>query len=217
MSQSITPDKIVLWIYEKDIKLLPNNVKLLTNDIFQISKIDRDIKSYKKLIPSLYEYPDDFIVTADDDSYYSRNWLQELIQNYNPYKKEILGHRGHEITVDNNNKILPYNKWKKTIKTNLSSKYIILNGLGGILYPPHSLHQDVFKEHIFMDACPTTDDIWFYFMARKNNYVCKKISKEFKTYTWREARKNSLYNINVKRNINDESISKIVRIFGSPF
>ncbi len=37
-----------------------------------------DIKSYKKLIPTLKKYPDAIIVTADDDLIYDNKWLEQL-------------------------------------------------------------------------------------------------------------------------------------------
>lgn len=36
---------------------------------------------------------------------------------------------------------------------------------GGTLFPPHSLHPDVFRDDIFMNLCPTTDDLCFFAMA----------------------------------------------------
>ena len=39
------------------------------------------------------------------------------------------------------------------------------SGVGGVLYPPHSLHPEVSNEKVFMDICPHADDLWFYAMA----------------------------------------------------
>ena len=41
-------------------------------------------------------------------------------------------------------------------------------GGAGILYPPHSLHPDVFDQDLYMRLCPLADDIWFWWMAKRN-------------------------------------------------
>ncbi len=47
-------------------------------------------------------------------------------------------------------------------------------GVGDILYPPHTLHEEVFKEDMFLDVCRYADDIWFYAMAFKNGTHTRK-------------------------------------------
>ena len=40
-----------------------------------------------------------------------------------------------------------------------------LTGVGGVLYPPNSLHQDILSQEGFSSLCPNADDIWFWAMA----------------------------------------------------
>ena len=47
-----------------------------------------DIRSYKKLIPTLKRYPDDIIITADDDILYPCNMVSDLYDTYTKYKGE---------------------------------------------------------------------------------------------------------------------------------
>ena len=41
----------------------------------QIEYYEENIKSYTKLLPSLQKYPDDIIITVDDDAYYLPNLI----------------------------------------------------------------------------------------------------------------------------------------------
>lgn len=96
LNQSIKADKVILWLApeqfpnkEKDLpeQLLSLRAKGLTIDWYH------DIKSYKKLIPTLKKYPDAIIVTADDDNIYAVNWLEKLYNSYIKHPQDISCHR----------------------------------------------------------------------------------------------------------------------------
>ena len=42
-------------------------------------------------------------------------------------------------------------------------------GFGGVLYPPHSLSNEVRSSDVFFKLCPFQDDIWFWAMAVINS------------------------------------------------
>jgi hypothetical protein len=66
---SISADRVVLRIAEKEMNQLQKNVKRLVaygNEIRQC----RDTRSFKKIIPLLEEEKDVHVVTADDDVCY---------------------------------------------------------------------------------------------------------------------------------------------------
>lgn len=217
LSQDISPDLIILWLYEPDITSLPEAVKNLQNDRFKIRSTPKDLKSFKKLIPTLTAYPDSYVVTADDDVYYRNDWLRTLINGYQPGAKEILGHRAHYITTDQQNHILPYQQWRKEISQKSSDPKIFLTGNGGILYPPGALAEEALDTDTFLKLCPTADDIWFYFMARKNHFVCRKIGGTFRGYCWAGSQKVALFNTNIHDHINDHAMKNMIDHFGNPF
>ena len=45
----------------------------------------------------------------------------------------------------------------------------IQTGVGGVLYPPHSLKAEMLDINLFTKIAPTTDDIWFWAAAVANN------------------------------------------------
>jgi len=211
INQSVMPYKVVLWIYKKDYKYLPKNILNLQNKVFLIKKLDKDIKSYKKLIPAILNFPKKFILTADDDVYYPYKWSEKIFNSYDSSKKEIIGHRGHLINFNKYHKIQPYQKWKHNIKYKFSNKNIFLTGVGGILYPPNSFHKDYNKDKIYTKICDNADDIWFHFMARLKNYKFKVLNHYNFFYPWKGTRSSQISTKLVNDGLNDMSLSKMIK------
>lgn len=173
MNQTVKADEIVLWLAEEQFKgkenSLPSELKALKEYGLQI-KWTNDIKSYKKLIPALKEYPDDIIITFDDDIYYEKDTIEVLYNSYLKNKNEIQANRTWRIELKND-KIRPLNSscliWNYEEYKEASFLNTII-GCGGVLYPPHSLCEDVLDESKFTEIVPTQDDIWFWGMALLN-------------------------------------------------
>ena len=175
INQTIRAEKVILWLADEQ---FPNKEKDLPPQLLDLTKKGltigwyKDIKSYKKLIPALKEYPQAIIVTADDDILYKNNWLEQLYSAYIKEPEYIHCHRAHYITFEKN-EISPYKKWKQNIPKFKPSFNNFFTGSGGILYPPNCFHKDVLREDLFMELCPNADDIWFWAMCILND---KKIN-----------------------------------------
>lgn len=193
LTQTFKPDAVVLWLGEEEFPHkegnLPQSVLALKHNGLTI-KWCKDTGSYKKLIPSLKEYPDDIIVTADDDIYFRRNWLELLYKAYLKEPQYIHCHRAHRITFDKNENITEYSKWSKEVSKVEPSFCNFLTGGGGALFPPKSLYKDALDEELFFKLSPTADDLWFWAMAVLNNtkinVIKNNISKLFYTNVERE-------------------------------
>lgn len=170
MQGSIRPNRIILWLSETEFNKsqIPHALFMQQKKGLQIEFCE-DILSYKKLIPTLKLYPDACIVTIDDDVIYDYNFLSNLLITHNSNKKAICANRIHRFKVDNNNKLLSYYEWQDLIYDYDKSKFNFFTGVGGILYPPHSLNNEVFNKSVFMEICRYGDDIWFFVMAKLNN------------------------------------------------
>lgn len=165
LTQTLKPDMVILWLSKENFPNkeadLPSNVIKLQNNGLTI-KWYRDIKSYKKLIPTLKEFPKDIIITTDDDVIYSENMIEKIYKNYLNHPRDI---SAHCIT-----KLEFKETWESTYKKHYSyESYLNLStGVGGVLYPPDSLHKDVLDESLFMRLAPTNDDLWFWCQAIRN-------------------------------------------------
>tara|TARA_R110001583_G_scaffold181353_1_gene338566 strand:+ start:10217 stop:11095 length:879 start_codon:yes stop_codon:yes gene_type:complete len=222
VQQKVVPNIIVLWVSEEDYDYLPDNIIKLQgavnnrNTIFTISKT-ADIGPYTKIIPTLENYKESFIVTADDDIYYPSWWLKNLLKEYGGSNSEIICYLAHEITFDSRtNNIKSYGAWIKNKSNDVDSLLGFPLGVGGVLYPPNSLNELVTNRDVFLKESPMADDIWLFWMARLNNSITKKTKKKFSAICWPDSQKVGLLNNNVQNNKNDEKIKNMLKIFGWP-
>lgn len=173
MQQTMKANKIVLWLDERfEKKMLPNSLERQIDRGLEI-KYTKDIKSYKKLIPAIKEFPNDVIITVDDDVIYDFDFLEKFIKAHLADPKSIYAGRVHSMVFDRKGTLMPYIKWDWN-NTSKPSRHL-MTGVGGVLYPPNSLYQDVTKEDIFMELSPTADDVWFTAMAKLKGTDIKKI------------------------------------------
>lgn len=223
LNQSLKPDKVVLWLGDDK---FPNKEQDLPDKLLALKKNGltikwcKDLRSYTKLIPALKEFPSDIIVTADDDIYYPSNWLKLLYKEYLKNPNDIICHRAHNVLIDDNGNILPYKKWEKAVRVNNSSYTNFLTGVGGVLYPPKSLHPDVFKEDLFSKLCPYADDIWFYAMAVHNNTKIRVVKHNLYRLTYTNLQRElgntneqTLIKINAFQNKNDPQFQNVINYY----
>jgi len=167
LQQDIPSKKVILWLAESQFprkeKDLPDGLLALCNKGLSIEWCE-DWRPYKKLIPALMMYPDDIIVTADDDVIYPSNWLRRLVEAYVAQPDKLHCLRAHEVTFKSG-EIANYNSWKHEIDFVSPSFCNFFTGVGGVLYKKDLLHEDILKKDLFLNLCPDADDIWFWGMA----------------------------------------------------
>lgn len=173
LNQTVKPDEVILWLSEDE---FPNKEADLSKELLKLTKnglsvkwCKNNLKVYQKYIPALREYPNDIIITVDDDIYYSSTFLEKL---YNAYLEEpdcIHCHKAYKITLNQSNNLLPYEDWQKDVKRAEPSFLNFNTGVGGVLYPPNSLHKDVLNENLFLNLSPSDDDVWAWAMSVLNS------------------------------------------------
>lgn len=155
--QSVRPKRIVVNIAFSD-------EDKITPELRQFEKygvefyLTEDLRSYKKLIPTVMRFPEKTIVTCDDDIFFPKKWLQILLAESEEHPHDIISH-----LVYRNDIIQYYLDLKNDVpRPKLSA--IVLGG-GGCLYPPTPFHKDLCNKELFMMLAPTSDDFWFSLMA----------------------------------------------------
>lgn len=167
LTQTVKPAKVILWLGKEQFPNLENDIP---KEVLNLRKNGLEIGwshnmySYTKLVPALKAYPNNTIVTADDDIYYESDWLEKLINASKDHPNCIISHRAHKVKLCNNT-VLPYKKWSKKISANKPSFLNFLTGVGGVLYPPNCLYKDICNEELFTHLAPKADDVWFWAMA----------------------------------------------------
>lgn len=221
LNGTVLPDKVVLYLdtqkFPNDV--LPPELEALKNEcpILEIRFDPAEICSYKKLIPALRDFPDNVIVTIDDDNHYHPNMLRDLMRLHKRLPDAIIAHRVRKVLLN-----APYRKWRKykwhdfIFKKYHFSRLAMQTGVGGVLYPPHSLDEKMLDPALFMAMAPTNDDIWFWAAAvSKGTYVVPLPNGQRTTKGVGKPMKYSLMSINLnpKDDRNRKALEKILEYY----
>nr|WP_315401244.1 hypothetical protein [uncultured Duganella sp.] len=214
LMQSDPDHKVVLWVAERDLAALPASVTALRRWGLEIGACD-DIRSYKKLIPTLEKYGPVTVVTADDDIYYWRTWLAELVALWRASNgRQIICHRRHRIAHGADGLPLPYAQWQFESALTDASVLNFPTGIGGVLYPAGIFTDAVLDREAFMRLCPYGDDIWFYWMGRTNGATFRGVPAQRPIHTWRGSQDAALWLSNIGENRNDVQIGAMIDAYG---
>lgn len=226
LDQVCIPDEINLWIAHEDMCRLPSSLRNLTKHRHFKIRTSSDIRSYKKLVPALIEFPRAFLAIADDDVYYHPTWLAEMVETWHRVQprhssKIIVCHRAHRFPQLANGGYPTYRSWQKNVQpsgADPGEADLIPTGVGGVLYPPGSLHADVVDVTKFMELAPTGDDLWFYWMARKAQSIYAKTPDPFQIIEWPGVAETALSNINAGSAgvENDRQVANLLHAYGPP-
>jgi hypothetical protein len=209
--QNVKPDKIILWLDNDNWNLsnIPNLLRIEAEMGLEI-KFCKDLKSYKKLNFALQEFPNDVLITVDDDAYYPRDWLEKLLQAHRENPQKICCHRAHVIKKD-----LPYNKWKWKATEKDNAEQLFPTGIGGVLYPPQSL--DLTHLNEIMELAPQADDIAYWAMAKLKGTKHTLVANGYFEFNLVNGidEEDSLMAVNRRQGKNDYQFNAVVEEFES--
>lgn len=205
MHQTIKPNKIVLCLSEEFEGKLPVVLERQRERGLEIL-FCKDIRSYKKLVPTLRKYPQSIIISIDDDIIYPIDFVEYLIKAYKNDPNKVYFYYGHTITLDSKGQPIPYKEWTRRPAKG-RSLYNLPTGVDGILYPPGCFHEDICKEELFLELCPYADDLWFKVMTLLKGVECEQVERveDVKTEFVHldAADRYALSTINNDKNMND--------------
>ncbi len=217
LMQCVRPDSIELWVAEGDYNELPDRVRKLESDGLVI-RLCEDLRSYKKIIPRLRESKSDWVVIADDDLYYWPTWLEELTCAARSSDRQVVCSRCHRIEFSRSALPAPYMSWEFNVSAPAERDVIFPTGIGGVLYPPGVFSEDVCNEALFLQLCPTGDDIWLFWMSALNGATFRRSGARHRLIVWNGSQECALFNQNALfDNHNDRQISAMLKKYGWPF
>jgi len=167
MEQTVKANRIVLWLgheFEKP-HMIPADLHMLERRGLEIRFTD-DCGPATKLIPSLKAFPDDIIITIDDDTLYTYDLLDKLLRGHARYPKAVISDWQTAIHRKDNGDVY-YTEDDEYIMPTAPSMLPVAIGGAGVLYPPHAMHTDVFDIATFKQLAPKADDLWFKVMQLK--------------------------------------------------
>ncbi len=165
MNQTYKADKIVLTLNEAQFPKhkFPKIIRAEIKAGLEIIWIKDDLKPHNKYFYAMQNYPNDIIITIDDDEVYQQNLIDTLVSSYKKFPESISCMIAKKITI-NNDKILPYKTWTINTPENIPSTQLIALGIGGVLYPPNLINKELFNASAIKKLGLKADDLWLKIM-----------------------------------------------------
>ena len=126
----------------------------------EINICDNKWRSCNKLLPTLKKYPDDVIITVDDDFLYPKDSIKYLIKKHNEKPDCIITHEINPIIVKDGKFEMYVNSMDLKLEQIEYGKYLS----NCCLFPPHIFDgTDLFNYEKMMQATNGThDELWFW-------------------------------------------------------
>lgn len=220
LTQELKPAKIILWLAKDE---FPNGYSDLPDELikrveniewFNISFCD-DLKPHKKYYECMRNYSNKVIVTCDDDVFYPSDWLMELNKLHQEHPECICCTNAHTITLNELGNIQPYSSWIHLTDEQGPSLTLCPIGVGGVMYPPHTLDNRVFDKAFIIQNCINADDLWLKAMSLLERTKVVKTNKFWYTFlNIPQSSENALSIQNVLQNRNDEQLENILKRYG---
>lgn len=202
--------KVILWLSEnqfpKGLDSLPKSLTNLIEKGLDIRFVSDDLKSHKKYYYAFKEYPNNIVVTVDDDVLYSPILLRTLLDAHDKYSDCVICNRGVKI-----NKEKSYRNWGKVDNFMIPVSSIMPTGIGGVLYPPRCYNNNIFNIEAIKSTCINGDDLWLNFMCRLNGTKVVHTGVRFGFITVLSSQETALCKENVNHDKNDIQIDAITK------
>lgn len=213
--QTRQPDRVVLYLSRQQFHNLDSPVfKRIQEQGIQIVLCDDDLRSHKKYLYAMQSFPNDIIITVDDDVLYDKNMIEDLYQSYLKHPGAVSAKRVHKMVFDAQGRVRPYCKWDISTRDliNVESKELIATGCGGILYPPCCLDQRYNDVDLIKRSCMFADDIWLKIMELlAGTPVVLAQSKSYRLDLIWDTENNGLALDNVGGAGNDQQLNRICK------
>ena len=214
-AQTKKPDEIVLWLAEEQ---FPGKEQDLPESLMSLVRENRltvrwcdDLKGHKKLLYSLQEYPEDVVVTIDDDLLYAKDMLDALYRSYLLYPNAVSTLRAHLMLLSDDNKILPYKKWMLEVDAcvHQPSMQLMSSGGAGDLFPPLGYCKEFFDRDVILKTCLWADNLWSKAMELVSD-IPVVLAKPYEPIRCVDgSQEETLYQINGDQNQYDVQMEKI--------
>lgn len=168
--QTVTPDKILLTLSSEQfpLKQLPKSLERLRRKGLEVVFCEGDMKAHKKYLYAIETYPQDYVITFDDDLYYDVFAIENLLTLKAKFNNNIVTNRAHLMKLAyGDNEIRPYRKWQHNTTYSSPSHRVVATGGCGTLYERRLLLEDFSNTELIKKYSFHADDIWLKIMALK--------------------------------------------------
>lgn len=214
LNQTTKPDMIILWLagsqFPGKLKDLPRELLSLRRYGLTISWCD-DLKSHKKYYQVMQQYPNDIVITVDDDLYYDEDMIELLFNAHQRHPGCVCAMRCHLIRFGANGKPLPYKQWlrEQSEYVNTPLMQLFSTSGAGTLYPPACMSHELFNKEAIREICLDADDLWLKTMQIINRVKTVQVTSNRPLRYVEDSQHNALWHTNVTNNGNDEQLKQL--------
>ncbi len=182
----VRPRRLVLWISDlPDEDSVPATLRRLERRGLEIHRTASRI-SHTKYFPYVVSVDHHVLplVTADDDCYYSRGWLDDLLEAHRQHPDEICAHRCRTMTFVGQD-LAPYVSWPLTRGVGPTPRHF-LTGVSGVIYPLAFLEELKRRGEAYQEHSPRSDDVWLNYVATVTQTPIRQLRSEARDFlgTW---------------------------------
>ena len=208
LNQNIDNKYVVLWLsnlqFKNQYKDLPKKLLKLQAKGLTIRFVDDDLRPHKKYFYALQEYPDNVVVTVDDDILYNPETVPELLKVYHQHSNCVICNRSVNICRNK------YSKWCTNTVFEKELHNIMPTGIGGVLYPPHIFdNSPIFDIDAIKSTCINGDDLWLNFMTRLKGHLVVQTGFKTGLITILSSQDSALCKENIGNDRNDTQIARL--------
>ena len=219
IKQTVPCDKILLYLAKVQFpgEKLNVNLEKYKKSGLEIRWCDEDLRSFKKFYYAMQEYPNDLIITVDDDFCYKETMIEELVKYHEKYSKAVIARRAYLIVREDNGDIAPYTEWYFQYNNfvGIPRMDMFATTGGGTLFPPQVFNKEIFNKEVFTKYCTYADDVWIKVMQLLSNIPTVLVNKTFDEIIIKEYENNGLFVNYNYGNVNSENFSKLLKMYES--
>ena len=112
-----------------------------------------------------------------EDQYFENDLFLHLMINHYLYPDAIIAARVHQLAVNDSKDVLPFSAWHKHYDLSEGPSNDLMPTSGaGTLFPPKAMHEDASNAALYTELSHNTDDLWWYFQARRKGTLVRRLS-----------------------------------------
>ena len=137
-----------------------------------------NIRSHKKLIPTLAKYPNNPVLVVDDDNAQCKGWLKTFVEDHDKHPDDIIyGQSLSRVELQGDRIVETREPFAYEQTGNVTVNMKPASGSAGTLYPAHTFTDSrFFDRELFMRLSPTSDETWQWAFAKIAGKTFRQLS-----------------------------------------
>ena len=214
--QTRPADAILLWLSaeqfpDREASLPAELLEAVRNGAVSLRWTEGDLKPHKKYLGAFREFPDDVIVTVDDDVLYGPTLLEDLWNTRLRYPGAVVAGRTHLITLDPSGQPRHYAQWlRRTLGFEEGpAMQLFAVGIGGVLYEPKWFPPELYDTEVIRNTCLLADDVWLKVMEMAAGVPVVRSEGTELLRLIPGSQETSLFSANLEQSRNDEILTAV--------